>query len=83
MGTRGRLVVRSAVGLALLVDVKVRLRWPRSLGRLPMAGWRPTGDPVEPRIITGIDDITGKTGWVNVGVDHDTPRCSRLSIRRC
>ena len=65
-------------------DIKKRER----LGRLPMAGreWRPRGQPVkvedhhffftgpdvEQAIPYGIYDLTRNTGWVNVGVDHDT-----------
>jgi transposase len=76
------------------VDTKKR----EQLGRLPMAGreWRPTGEPievedhhffftgpdVEQAIPYGIYDLTRNTGWVNVGVDHDTsvtPPCLRSS----
>jgi Rhodopirellula transposase DDE domain len=76
------------------VDTKKRER----LGRLPMAGreWRPKGDPVrveehhfffagpdvEQAIPYGIYDMTRNTGWVNVGVDHDTSVCAVESIRR-
>jgi transposase len=76
------------------VDTKKR----EQLGRLPMAGreWRPKGDPVrvedhhffftgpdvEQAIPYGIYDITANTGWVNVGVDHDTPVFAVESIRR-
>ncbi|GAA3427598.1 hypothetical protein GCM10018953_47810 [Streptosporangium nondiastaticum] len=68
------------------------------LGRLPMAGreWRPKGEPievedhhfffsgpdVEQAIPYGIYDITANTGWVNVGVDHDTSVFAVESIRR-
>jgi hypothetical protein len=59
------------------------------LGQLPNAGreWRPKGlpirvedhsffsDPKAPQAIPyGVYDLTADTGWVNVGVDHDTPR---------
>jgi transposase len=76
------------------VDTKKR----EQLGRLPMAGreWRPTGEPVEVEdhsfffsgpeveqaIPYGIYDITRNTGWVNVGVDHDTAVFAVESIRR-
>jgi DDE family transposase len=66
------------------VDTKKR----EQLGRVPMAGreWRPPGEPVEVEdhhfffsgpdveqaIPYGIYDIARTTGWVNVGVDHDT-----------
>ncbi|MFE4337468.1 ISAzo13 family transposase [Streptomyces sp. NPDC056831] len=68
------------------------------LGLLPNAGreWRPAGDPVrvedhsfftvgadvEQAIPYGIYDITADTGWVNVGVDHDTSAFAVASIRR-
>src|SRR5215211_6548523 len=76
------------------VDTKKR----EQLGRLPMAGreWRPKGEPaqvedhhffftgpdVEQAIPYGIYDITRNTGWVNVGVDHDTCVFAVESIRR-
>jgi hypothetical protein len=76
------------------VDTKKR----EQLGRLPMSGreWRPKGDPVqvedhsfffagpdvEQAIPYGIYDITRNTGWVNVGVDHDTSVFAVESIRR-
>jgi transposase len=75
------------------VDTKKR----EQLGRLPMAGreWRPTGEPVqvedhhfftgpdvEQAIPYGIYDLTRNTGWVNVGVDHDTSVFAVESIRR-
>jgi hypothetical protein len=76
------------------VDTKKR----EHLGRLPMAGreWRPKGDPVqvedhhffftgpgvEQAIPYGIYDLARDTGWVNVGVDHDTSVFAVQSIRR-
>src|SRR5690242_16652849 len=76
------------------VDTKKR----EQLGRLPMGGreWRPKGEPVEVEdhsiIFTGQDvekaipygiyDITRNTGWVNVGVDHDTSVFAVESVRR-
>ncbi|GGU47167.1 ISAzo13 family transposase [Streptomyces coeruleorubidus] len=61
----------------------------------PGREWRPKGDPVkvedhslffgpsQPRAIPyGIYDITADTGWVNVGVDHDTSAFAVASIRR-
>jgi transposase len=76
------------------VDTKKR----EQLGRLPMAGreWRPKGQPVkvedhhffftgpdvEQAIPYGIYDLTRNTGWVNVGVDHDTSVFAVESIRR-
>jgi transposase len=75
------------------VDTKKR----EQLGRLPMGGreWRPRGDPVpvedhsffftgpdvEQAIPYGIYDVTRNTGWVNVGVDHDTSVFAVQSIR--
>ncbi|GLW99408.1 ISAzo13 family transposase [Microtetraspora sp. NBRC 16547] len=76
------------------VDTKKR----EQLGRLPMAGreWRPKGEPVEVEdhhffftgpdvqqaIPYGIYDVAANTGWVNVGVDHDTSVFVVESIRR-
>src|SRR5687768_11389848 len=76
------------------VDTKKR----EQLGQLPMAGreWRPKGEPVqvedhsffftgpevEQAIPYGIYDLTRNTGWVNVGVDHDTSVFAVESIRR-
>jgi transposase len=76
------------------VDTKKR----EQLGRLPNLGrqWRPKGDPVqvedhsffftgldvEQAIPYGIYDISANTGWVNVGVDHDTSTFAVTSIRR-
>src|ERR671934_1904330 len=76
------------------VDAKKR----EQLGRLPMAGreWRPQGQPVEVEahsfffsgpeveqaIPYGIYDLAHNTGWVNVGVDHDTCVFAVESIRR-
>lgn len=76
------------------VDTKKR----EQIGRLPMNGreWRPRGEPVEVEdhhfffsgpdvqqaIPYGIYDIARNTGWVNVGVDHDTSVFAVESIRR-
>ena len=76
------------------VDTKKR----EQLGRLPMTGreWRPRGEPVEVEdhsfffsgpeveqaIPYGIYDLARNTGWVNVGVDHDTAVFAVESIRR-
>jgi transposase len=76
------------------VDTKKR----EQLGRLPMAGreWRPKGEPVEVEdhsffftgpdvaqaIPYGVYDLARNTGWVNVGVDHDTAVFAVESIRR-
>jgi transposase len=83
-----------AVGEPVIsVDTKKR----EQIGRLPMAGreWRPKGDPVqvedhsfffsgpdvEQAIPYGIYDIARNTGWVNVGVDHDTATFAVEPIR--
>jgi len=41
-----------------------------------------TGPDVEQAIPYGIYDLTHTTGWVNVGVDHDTSVFAVQSIRR-
>jgi transposase/DNA-binding transcriptional regulator YdaS (Cro superfamily) len=76
------------------VDAKKK----EQLGLMPAAGreWRPAGDPVRVEdhsffsvgadvgqaVPYGIYDITADTGWVNVGVDHDTSAFAVASIRR-
>jgi Rhodopirellula transposase DDE domain len=76
------------------VDAKKR----EHLGRLPMAGreWHPQGEPieveahsfffsgpeVEQAIPYGIYDLARNTGWINVGVDHETSVFAVESIRR-
>lgn len=76
------------------VDTKKR----EQLGQLPNPGrqWRPKGNPievedhsffftgpeVEQAIPYGIYDITANTGWVNVGIDHDTATFAVASLRR-
>jgi hypothetical protein len=75
------------------VDAKKK----EQVGLLPMAGreWRPAGSPIQvedhsffagPHVETvipyGIYDMAGNTGWVNVGVDHDTAAFAVASIRR-
>jgi hypothetical protein len=75
------------------VDAKKK----EQVGLLPMAGqeWRPAGQPVEvedhsffagPHVQTvvpyGVYDMTANTGWVNVGVDHDTAAFAAASVRR-
>jgi hypothetical protein len=67
------------------------------LGQLPNPGrqWRPKGDPVqvddhsffsgptgEAAIPYGVYDLTADSGWVNVGVDHDTSAFAVASIGR-
>ena len=56
--------------------------------------WRPKGQPVATRthdfpedsvgkaVPYGVYDITGNTGWVSVGTDHDTAAFAVESIRR-
>jgi transposase len=76
------------------VDAKKK----EQLGQLPAAGqeWRPKGDPVKVEdhsfftagpdvalaVPYGIYDLTADSGWVNVGVDHDTSAFAVASIRR-
>ena len=78
--------------------VSVDAKKKEQLGQLPAAGreWRPKGDPVTvddhsffatgpdvPLAVPyGIYDIAADTGWVNVGVDHDTSAFAVASIRR-
>lgn len=67
------------------------------VGHLPNPGrqWRPKGDPVQvddhsfftgptgdAAIPYGVYDLTADSGWVNVGVDHDTSTFAVASIRR-
>lgn len=56
--------------------------------------WQPAGTPEEVRVYDFIDpelgkvapygvyDVTGNTGWVSVGIDHDTAEFAVESIRR-
>jgi Rhodopirellula transposase DDE domain len=56
--------------------------------------WQPMGPPVEGRtqafvdkqlgkgIPYGVYDLTANTGWVSVGIDHDTARFAAESLRR-
>jgi transposase len=75
------------------VDAKKK----EQLGQLPAAGreWRPKGDPIrveDHSFFTGPDvpmavpygvyDLTADSGWVSVGVDHDTSAFAVASIRR-
>jgi hypothetical protein len=62
--------------------------------RNPGREWRPQGQPVAARthdfpqdslgkaVPYGVYDLTGNTGWVNVGTDHDTAAFAVESIRR-
>jgi transposase len=75
------------------VDAKKK----EQLGQLPAAGreWRPKGNPVRVEdhsfftgpqralaVPYGVYDLTADSGWVNVGVDHDTSAFAVASIRR-
>ena len=78
--------------------VSVDAKKKEQLGQLPAAGreWRPKSDPVrvddhsfftagrdtEQAIPYGVYDLTADSGWVNVGVDHDTSAFVVASIRR-
>jgi len=78
--------------------VSVDAKKKEQLGQLPAAGreWRPKSDPVrvddhsfftagrdtEQAIPYGVYDLTADSGWVNVGVDHDTSAFAVASIRR-
>jgi hypothetical protein len=77
--------------------VSVDAKKKEQVGLLPAPGreWRPAGHPIEvedhsffagPHVDTvvpyGIYDMTANTGWVNVGVDHDTSAFAVASIRR-
>lgn len=89
----GQVKEHQAAGQPVIsVDAKKK----EQVGLLPMAGreWRPSGHPIEvedhsffagPRVDTvipyGIYDMTANTGWVNVGVDHDTAAFAAASIR--
>jgi hypothetical protein len=60
----------------------------------PGRQWRPRGEPIAVRdhafpdpdtstaVPYGVYDLTGNTGWVNVGTDHDTAAFAVESIRR-
>jgi len=66
------------------------------IGEFKNAGreWRPAGEPAATRthdfpgdsagkaIPYGVYDVTGNTGWVSVGTDHDTAAFAVESIRR-
>ncbi len=74
------------------VDTKKK----EKIGDFENAGqeWQPVGMPEEVRIYDFIDseqgkvspygvyDLTNNTGWVNVGIDHDTAEFAVESIRR-
>jgi len=60
----------------------------------PGRAWQPSGQPVEVNVHDfpdpavgkaipyGVYDLGGNTGWVSVGVDHDTSALAVASIRR-
>lgn len=75
------------------VDAKKK----EQLGQMPNGGreWRPCGEPVkvvdhsfftgphtQQALPYGVYDLTRDTGWVNIGVDHDTAAFAVASIRR-
>jgi transposase len=78
--------------------VSVDAKKKEQLGQLPAAGreWRPKGNPVRvedhsfftsgPEVAQaipfGVYDLTADSGWVTVGVDHDTSAFAVASIRR-
>jgi len=78
--------------------VSVDAKKKEQLGQLPARGqqWRPKGDPVQVEdhsfftagpdtavaVPYGIYDLATDSGWVNVGVDHDTSAFAVASIRR-
>src|SRR5664279_2703176 len=78
--------------------VSVDAKKKEQLGQLPAAGrdWRPKGDPVRvedhsffttgPEVALaipyGVYDLAADSGWVNVGIDHDTSAFAVASIRR-
>jgi transposase len=90
----GQVVEHQSAGQPVIsVDAKKK----ESLGQLPNPGrqWRPKGKPVQvqdhtfvsdPNVPTavpyGIYDLARDSGWVNVGVDHDTSVFAVESIRR-
>jgi transposase len=78
--------------------VSVDAKKKEQLGQLPAAGrdWRPKGDPVRVEdhsffttgpdvalaIPYGVYDLAADSGWVNIGIDHDTSAFAVASIRR-
>src|SRR5664280_2476125 len=78
--------------------VSVDTKKKEQLGELPAVGreWRPKGEPVQVEdhsffttgpdtpvaVPYGIYDVSADSGWVNVGIDHDTSAFAVASIRR-
>jgi hypothetical protein len=85
-----------AFGAAGQPVVSVDTKKKELVGNFRNAGrqWRPVGDPVKVKdhdfpdqalgkaIPYGVYDLAANTGWVNVGVDHDTAAFAVESIRR-
>jgi transposase len=78
--------------------VSVDTKKKEQLGQLPAVGreWRPKGEPVRVEdhsfftagpdvpvaVPYGVYDLSTDSGWVNVGIDHDTSAFAVASIRR-
>lgn len=76
--------------------VSVETKKKELIGDFKNAGreWQPTGHPVEVRtkafvdkqlgkgIPYGVYDLTANTGWVSVGLDHDTAQFAAEALRR-
>src|SRR5215468_974201 len=76
--------------------VSVETKKKELIGDFKNAGreWQPRGHPVEVRmkdfvdkqlgkgIPYGVYDLTANTGWVSVGIDHDTAQFASESLRR-
>ncbi|MCH0563897.1 ISAzo13 family transposase [Streptomyces sp. MUM 2J] len=86
-------VFQAAGEPVISVDAKKK----EMLGQLPNTGreWRPKGEPVrvedhsfftglkgETAIPYGVYDLAADTGWVSVGVDHNTSAFAVATIRR-
>ncbi len=85
-------IYQAAGDPVISVDTKKK----ENVGDFKNAGqeWQPAGMPEEVRIYDFIDpvqgkvspygvyDLTNNTGWVNVGIDHDTAEFAVESIRR-
>jgi len=85
-------IYQAAGDPVISVDTKKK----ENIGDFKNAGqeWQPAGIPEEVRVYDFIDpvlgkvspygvyDLTNNTGWVNVGIDHDTAEFAVESIRR-